>query len=260
MSAEQLWDSMIGLAVDSIDRRSDMSETRIGAFGKVNIYDYYEDLKGKSPRELYDQTAKSFKNRGMMNDNMTADTIKKKLKNAAKKKSKNQRKEAERAMKAMNKQIAEARRARQTEKMRMLMIKKTELASKLRSKSTNYMRASELRSPAPAKHILREFGQSDRETIENANTDPAVTQVLQLMNGFVDSKIGRDKNSVLTRNALYAQNANEAIEAIYMTMLTREPTSAELRIWRPDFQMDPKVAFTDLVWTLINSNEFIFVR
>lgn len=260
MSAEQLWDSMIGLAVDSVDRRSDISQTRIGAYGKVNIYDYYEGAKGKSPRELYDQVEKSFKNRGMMDGDKSADAMKKKIKKAANKKTKNQRKEAERAMGAINKKIAEARRARQTEKMRALMIKKTELVSKFRSKSNQYMRASELRSPAPAKHILREFGQSDRETIENANADPAVTQVLQLMNGFVDSKIGRDKNSVLTRNALYAQNANEAIEAIYMTMLTRKPTSAEKRIWRPDFQKDPKTAFTDLVWTLINSNEFIFVR
>ena len=140
------------------------------------------------------------------------------------------------------------------------MIKRTDIVSASRSKGGQYKRASELPSPAPAKHLLREFGQSDRETIENANTDPAVTQVLRLMNGFVDSQIGKDPNSVLTRNVLMADDENEAIEAIYLTMLSRQPTKSEKRIWRKDFAKDSKTAYTDLVWTLINSNEFIFVR
>ena len=33
------------------------------------------------------------------------------------------------------------------------------------------VRASELQSPAPAGHFLREFGQSDRDQIENANAE-----------------------------------------------------------------------------------------
>ena len=142
------------------------------------------------------------------------------------------------------------------------MIKRADMVSRLRSGMTNgqYRRASELPSPAPAKHFLREFGQSDRETIENANTDPAVTQVLRLMNGYVDKTIGNDPNTVLVRNALETQSDNEAVEAIYLSMLSRRPTSKEMRIWRKDFESNRRTAFTDLIWTLINSNEFIFVK
>jgi len=122
------------------------------------------------------------------------------------------------------------------------------------------MRASELPQPTPPGHFLREFGQSDRETIENANTDPAVTQVLRLMNGFVDNSIGKDPNTVLVGNVLESDGPRDSVETIYLTLLSRQPTSKELAIWMPDFNKAPKLAFTDLIWTLINSNEFIFVR
>ena len=262
MSAEQIWDSMIGLTVDSIDRRSNIANSRVGVSGKVNIYEYYEKVKDLSPKELYAMIEQTFKDRGMMNmeGESPAKAIMQKRKREAQKQGRAARKEMARTMTEMNKKINAARRAGDRDQMKELMIKRTEVVSKLRSRSNKYLRASELPSPAPAKHLLREFGQSDRETIENSNTDPAVTQVLRLMNGFVDSTIGRDVNSVLTRNALYAENENEAIESIYLTMLSRKPTGAEKQIWRKDFRQDSKSAFTDLVWTLMNSNEFIFVR
>ena len=48
--------------------------------------------------------------------------------------------------------------------------------------SRETLRAAELESPAPRGHYLREFGQSDRETIENANHDASVPQGLAMMN------------------------------------------------------------------------------
>ena len=39
-----------------------------------------------------------------------------------------------------------------------------------------FVRAAELDSPAPRGHYLREFGQSDRELIENANNEASVPQ------------------------------------------------------------------------------------
>ena len=262
MSAEQLWDSMIGLTVDSIDRRSNISNARLGASGRVDIYKYYEQIKDKSPRQVYEMIEQSFKDRGMMSmdDKSSKEKMKKQARAESQKDEKNARKKMKQQMAELNRKINNARRSGNRDQMRKLMIKRTEIVAKARSKTQRYIRASEMPSPAPAKHLLREFGQSDRETIENANTDPAVTQVLRLMNGFVDSTIGNDPNSVMTRNVLYAENENEAIEAVFLTMLSRMPTPAEKRIWRKDFAANSKAAYTDLVWTLINSNEFIFVR
>ena len=53
----------------------------------------------------------------------------------------------------------------------------------------NEMRASELRSPMPNGHFLRQFGQSNREVIENSSTDSDVTQVLSILNGHVERHI-----------------------------------------------------------------------
>ena len=260
MSAEQLWDSMVGLTVDDIDQRRNGS-IRLAAFGRVDAYEYYDKIKDKSLEEIYAMVSKKFRSKGMMMDqNESPGAAKEKLKNAAKEEARAKRKEASRKLQQINKQIARARRAGEREKVRQLLIKRSESVSAARSKQEKFSRASELQSPAPAKHLLREFGQSDRETIENANTDPAVTQVLRLMNGFVDNTIGKDANSVLTRNVLFADNEKEAIEAVYLTMLSRKPTKSEIRIWLKDFRNDSKSTYTDLVWTLINSNEFIFVR
>ena len=46
------------------------------------------------------------------------------------------------------------------------------------------MRASELRSPMPNGHFLRQFGQSNREVIENSSKDSDVTQILSILNAI----------------------------------------------------------------------------
>lgn len=272
MSAEQIWDSMVGLTVDAIDQR-DYPEANVAGVGRVDVYKFYDDVKDKSAREFYDFMAQKYgvwgknkrKNGGdaMMSDSdpqQMRKAMQKKLADADRAARRKQRKEHDRLLKAMNEKVKQAKRSGNQRLLRELLIERTEVVSAARTKSGKFMRASELPSPAPARHLLREFGQSDREVIENANDDPAVTQVLRLMNGFVDDTIGNDANSVLTRNALLADSQQEGIQNVYLTMLSRKPTRVEVREWLPDFRSDARAAYTDLVWTLINSNEFIFVR
>ena len=252
MSAEQLWDSMIGLSVDEVDQRYDEGENKRYAIDGKNPYAYYQMIKSEPIEDIFEKAVSSQqknkgKKKGNSGKNAEARVLKQKLKQQ---------------LRELGNQIKKAQKAGDWKRARKLMVERTEIVSENRVSIPNsqYRRASEIRSPAPPKHFLREFGQSDRETIENANTEPAVTQVLRLMNGFVDDKIAKDINSVLTRNALYADNAREAIDRVYLTMLTRHATLAEKQLWSADFANDKKAAFTDLVWTLINSNEFMFVR
>lgn len=51
-----------------------------------------------------------------------------------------------------------------------------------RAQWLEWPRAADLTSPAPRGHYLREFGQSDRDMIENANMDASMPQALVLMN------------------------------------------------------------------------------
>ena len=128
-------------------------------------------------------------------------------------------------------------------------------------KGNSLYRASEIESPARPGHFLREFGQSDRESIDNSNSDPAVTQVLSLMNGLIEGQICNNPNTVLMRNVLKA-DVGEKLDAVYLTMLNRYPTSSETKVWLKAYRTSKNKTevVPDLIWVLANSNEFIFVK
>ena len=72
----------------------------------------------------------------------------------------------------------------------MMKMEKSEPNSRRALRTTNgrataaeWVRASELPSPAPSGHFLREFGQSERDIIQNGNRDSSVTQALLMLNG-----------------------------------------------------------------------------
>lgn len=131
-----------------------------------------------------------------------------------------------------------------------------------------FLRASELPSPAPAGHFLREFGQSDREQIDNSNTEPAVTQVLSMMNGYVEQRISRDDSSLLMQAVLSAKDVGERTETVFLSMLNRKPDAREAAYWARQFKnvanprdlSQVKEVYSDLIWVLANSNEFVFVK
>lgn len=258
MSAEQIWDSMLTLAYSDIDERRQV--TAGGRYGRVfggDMYVAFEKLKTMEPKELLELantlTSKDPKAKREMVMEMVGSKD-------AQQRNRNQQKASKKEVAKINNRIRQARRAKDAEKVRELMIERTELMAENAKDRGRMFRASEMPSPAPPNSFLREFGQSDREEIENADTDPAVTQVLSMMNGMLESRIVRNPNTMLMRNVVAATDSREKIDAIFMTILNRKPTGVEVRQWGSDFDKDSKTAVRDLIWTLVNSNEFIFVR
>ncbi len=121
-------------------------------------------------------------------------------------------------------------------------------------------RASEIGSPAPIGHLVREFGGSDREQIQNSHRDASVTQVLSLLNGYVEQKILKNKKSVVLQNLGKAENMEDKIDTIFYTILNRKPDSREERDSKDFIKKFGDDAYPDLIWTLVNSHEFIFVQ
>lgn len=248
MSAEQLWDSLIALTLPEIDQRAE------SAYGPVDqkrneiiqAITSDDDLSVEEIIELANMEGKG--------------SIKKMRKEFAEE-MKDSRRGAMQEVGSLNKKIKQARNKGNMQLAQKLMIERAQKVTSMKSgvKTGGLKRASELSSPAPPGHFLREFGQSDRQQIENANTEPAVTQVLSMMNGFIDKSISKDQNTVLMTNVLKA-NRSDVIDVIYLTMLSRRPTGKELRTWAPDFNRDALPAYNDLIWMLANSNEFIFVK
>jgi len=162
----------------------------------------------------------------------------------------------------LNAKIRLAQKNKDQKLLKTLLIERNKTISQARQSAAGgrFVRASELPSPAPPGHFLREFGQSDREEIENANSDPAVTQVLSLMNGFVEARIANSKETILMRDVYLADSISKKVETVFLAMLNRRPTQSEKRTWNSEFKRRPKEAVGDLIWILVNTNEFIFVK
>ncbi len=120
-------------------------------------------------------------------------------------------------------------------------------------------RASELQSPAPRGHFLREFGQSDREVIENAADNASVPQALNLLNGMmVEALINK---FAVFGNRLYRAETPEAkAKMIFQAMLTREPTAGEIEVVKNEIEQHGDEAYEGVVWALLNTQQFIFVQ
>lgn len=119
-------------------------------------------------------------------------------------------------------------------------------------------RAAEIDSPAPAGHPLREFGQSDREFVENANHDASVPQALVLINGQMLPNILNSWSQVMLA-VKQARYPDDKIEAVYITLLSRKPTAEEMAAWAKA-QSQGLNTIQDLLYALLNSQQFIFIQ
>ena len=124
----------------------------------------------------------------------------------------------------------------------------------------NSVRASELSSPAPNGHLIREFGGSDREQIEGSHKQASVTQVLNLLNGYVESRILNKKDALVLNNVKNAGSKEDQIETAFMSILNRKPDAKEMRAVKRCPTKSGDNFYKDIVWVLVNSHEFLFVQ
>jgi len=159
------------------------------------------------------------------------------------------------------KAAAAAREVSYKEEAQFFGIADKELKYYIRSREEqgrNWLRAAEVESPAPRGHYLREFGQSDRETIENANNEASVPQALAMMNGqLLPQIIGKYSQLMLTVSK--AQYPDDKVEAAYMTLLSRKPTPHEKQVWL-EAQDKGITSMEDLIFSLLNTQQFIFIQ
>ncbi len=120
------------------------------------------------------------------------------------------------------------------------------------------MRASELPTqPERDKHFLRAFGQSSRELADDGSLEGNIPQMLMLMNGRFQSLLS-DPDSRLMREVLRRKNKGPAIDTLYATFYSRQPTKEERG--KIKAAMEAGTTLEDLTWTLFNTPEFLFVQ
>ena len=132
-------------------------------------------------------------------------------------------------------------------------------ASQWNGYGDEFFRASELPSPAPGGHFLREFGQSNREIIENSTTEATVSQALSLMNGPTFDKLMMD-NTQLIQRFRGASNDEGRTNAIFMSLFARKPSDTERAIVAETVEEFGKDGWKHVIWALLNTREFVFVQ
>jgi hypothetical protein len=120
-------------------------------------------------------------------------------------------------------------------------------------------RAYELPSPLPPNHFLRQFGQSDRELIGASSRDGSIPQILTMLNG-PSTHMMLERGSVIYDNVTREKDEDDRISVIFLSILNREPTSAEKKIARNEIKRAGPAGYGNVIWALVNTREFLFVQ
>ena len=121
-----------------------------------------------------------------------------------------------------------------------------------------WVRASELTTPIELGHFLRQFGQSDRREIDAFNKAPNITHSLALMNGPLTKSV-LEPRSFLRANVRSIADPAERIRSIFQAILVRVPDQRELRECLEVFASS-KAPEQDVIWSLLNASEFLFLE
>ena len=123
-----------------------------------------------------------------------------------------------------------------------------------------WARASELASPAPRGHFLRDFGQSDREMIDNAANQASVPQALNLLNGPLADAL-TNRLGVLGAQVQAGASPGERVALLFEGLLTRRPDEEERRWMMEELSASgEKAGLQNIAWALLNTRQFLFVR
>jgi hypothetical protein len=245
MTAEQIWDSLLTLVVPGLD------ETLEGAGSPEaeRVYREYEELSHLSKEDLQ-AMATDGKKKGMaaLKAKDEDPALQELARRLARAKKKGDEDEVARLTKEIEKKSGKP------------LLMPAGKKGKRAGADKDLVRASDLSQPAKPGHLVREFGQGDREQIEASHKDPAVPQVLTLLNGFVERRVTSNPKAALVAAISAARTPEEKVTAAFMGVLGRPPAAAEKALWIPELSAKEATAVKDLTATLLNTHEFMFIQ
>jgi hypothetical protein len=254
MTAEQAWDSLLTLVVDDLDGKL---APPLGPRAE-EVYRRYEEYGKATDEQVLARTAYL-----VLRYTDPAAFREQQRKDRARQRSDAVRKRED--ARPIFQELARARRARDEagvaralEKLRAMGIEPPGMRAGRAVR--DLQRASDLPSPAPAGHLLRELGQSERDLVEAGHTDPTVPQVLALLNAFLEQRILANRDAQLTRRLADAKTAKDRVRAAFLAVLGRTPDERERALWERELARGGPQAIQDLVWTLVNAHEFLFIQ
>ena len=123
------------------------------------------------------------------------------------------------------------------------------------------VRASELPMPLPANHFLSQFGIGDRDSIQSGVQSATVPQVLTMFNGWISHTM-LERGSVIYDNVVDQDKLKDAVDTIFLSVLSRRPHSSDQSIAREAIESadTPAAGCGNLIWGLLNTREFMFIQ
>ncbi len=121
------------------------------------------------------------------------------------------------------------------------------------------IRASEHTQPASSGHLLSILGQSDRNLTGGDSTTGSVPIALALMNGRGSQVITKAGSRILDAVEKYKGDGPK-VETVFLSILSRYPNADEKSIAYKTIRRGGAKGYEDVVWSLINTREFIFIQ
>ena len=124
------------------------------------------------------------------------------------------------------------------------------------------VRAVQLPDPGVNSYFLRTFGRSERVTACACERSGEVNlaQVLHLIGGEATNKI--NSGQCWLNKAVAAQTDDDALlDALFLRTLARKPSDEQRRLVKgllADKEVNREGVYRDLLWSLLNSKEFLF--
>jgi len=125
-------------------------------------------------------------------------------------------------------------------------------------------RAIELPDGQYPDYFLTTFGKPKRVSVCECERvpDENLAQALHTLNGEILANKISDKAGRIARLLADKKTYADTMTELYLAALSRTPTAAELAAFEKVLAevKDPKTFYEDVVWSLVNSKQFLFVR
>jgi hypothetical protein len=111
-------------------------------------------------------------------------------------------------------------------------------------------------------HFLEVFGRPSRLTVCacERGTEPSIAQALHLMNSRTTMNKVQDVHGRARQLAGSNLSPGQILDELYLASLSRFPTDSERELMLQAFaeSNDRRLAAEDILWTLLNTKEFVF--
>jgi hypothetical protein len=135
-----------------------------------------------------------------------------------------------------------------------------ELMNVAKKKKILLARASELPQPSDPAHFLSQFGQSQRTFVIRASSlEGSVPQVMELMNGYTTEILTQPGSKIFLDMKNLRSNFEKA-NVVFMSILSRRAIGNEHHLIDKELSSGGEEVFADLIWALLNTPEFLFVK